>query len=144
MSDFYGCLESTSFRVKDTPAFLAEPAVQQAKKIADFFDQNEDGYFHFGWYGQYPTPVLTEWNDETDEEIEYDLLDAIQRHIREGDLCQIGVSGNEKLRYIGGGLWFITSKGVASFDGVTEWSNKLTPKVVRDDIAKLLKAVKAL
>lgn len=29
MADFYGCLESTSFRVKDREAFLAEPAIQR-------------------------------------------------------------------------------------------------------------------
>lgn len=128
MADFYGCLESTSFRVKDRASFLADADVQHIAnhaKAEGFFEENGET-FSFGWYGQYPSTVLTYCDASTDEEKEVSVCDVIHRHILPGDVCQIGISGNEKLRYIGGELQWVTSKGVASFNGVTEWSEQIT------------------
>lgn len=36
------------------------------------------------------------------------------------------ISGNEKLRYIGGALWWVSSEGLALFDGTTAWNERLT------------------
>jgi hypothetical protein len=149
MSDFYGALESTSFRVRDIDAFLADPDVQWLKDHAKedgFFDENYDGYFNFGWYGLYPSTVLQDVENygANDEWFELDICTAIQRHILPGDVCQIGVSGNEKLRYIGGDIRWVTSKGIVDFAGVTEWSQKLTEESLRDFIGNLSTQLTAL
>lgn len=140
MADFYGALESTSFRVKDRDAWLADPDVQKIKGHAEgdgFFEEEKDGYWAFGWYGQYPSPVLSEWDDESDEEKNLDITEVIQRHIRPGDVCQIGVSGSEKLRYIGGILCWVSSQGIISFDGETCWQDKLTMDSFHEKMNKL-------
>lgn len=130
MSDFYGALESTSFRVRDKEAFLTDPDTvwlkQHAEGLGGFFDEDADGYFAFGWEAQYPSPVITRWNEEKNEDDELSLDMLIQRHITPGDVCQIGVSGAERLRYIGGILWWITSRGLVFMDAQTEWGTKLT------------------
>jgi hypothetical protein len=145
MADFYGCLESTSFRVKDRAAFLADPDVQYLAnhaKAEGFFD--EDGEtFSFGWYGQYPSAMLTDYDTDTDEEKEMSICEVIQRHILPGDVCQIGISGNENLRYIGGGIQWVTSKGVVSFNGVTEWSNRIRETDLREFADDFVKQVRA-
>jgi hypothetical protein len=128
MADFRGCLESTSFRVKDRAAFLGRSrrsVHRPSFKSRGFFDENGET-FSFGWYGQYPSTILA--TDDTDggEEKELSICDIIYRHILPGDVCQIGISGNEKLRYIGGEIHWVASKGVASFNGITEWSTRLT------------------
>jgi hypothetical protein len=146
MADFYGCLESTSFRVKDRAAFLADPDVvyiASHAKAEGFFD--EDGEtFSFGWYGQYPSTILTNYDTDTGEENAVSIGDVIQRHIFPGEVCQIGISGNEKLRYIGGDIQWVTSKGVVSFNGVTEWSDRTSETKLRefaDDFVKQVRAV---
>lgn len=127
MADFYGCLESSSFRVRDRELFLADPQVQeiQAHASTDGFFREEDGYFAFGWYGQYPSMVLEIRDNEEGEPVELDIADVIRRHIFPGDVCQIGISGNEKLRYIGGPICWVTSKGTAELSAETRWSDKL-------------------
>ena len=127
MSDFYGCLESTSFRVRDKLLFLADADVQRVMAFAKsdgFFNEDSDGYFTFGWYGQYPSWVLDTTHDE--QEAPTDIPELLQRHIMPGDVCQIGISGNEKLRYIGGDMCWITSNGVAYLNAHTEWADRLT------------------
>lgn len=146
MADFIGCLESTSFRVKDRESWLADPVVQKLKETAErdgFFEEDDGGYWAFGWYGQYPSPVLSAFNEKGEEE-EYDILDAIQRHIRPGDACQVSVSGNENLRYIGGPVWFVTSRGTATFDATTEWGSILTEESLRGLAERFHREVDAL
>lgn len=155
MADFYGALSSTSFRVKDVAAFIADPDVQRIRKHATsedggFFDgpfddeqasaHDKPGYWAFGWYGQYPSTIL-QWFDDDDEEIELDICDVIQRHIRPGDVCRIGVSGNEKLRYIGGPLCWVTSKGSTYFDGTTAWDHVVTTGELRADTRRLSRSI---
>ena len=41
MADFYGCLEASSFRVRDKTAWLSDPDVQKIKERM----QQEDGFF---------------------------------------------------------------------------------------------------
>lgn len=160
MADFFGALSSTSFRVKDDVAWLADPDVKQiqehVKSEEGFFDKAEDGYWSFGWYGQYPGVVLSEWQEEekdgiTEEvEVELDITEVIARHILPGDVCQIasvtmpvcadydGISGSEKLRYIGGMMFWVSSKGVVSFDAQVSWSEKLRAPEVLGSLASLL------
>ena len=140
MADFYGCLEASAFRVKDKTVWLSDHDVQQIKERLQqegFFEEETD-YWAFGCYGQYPSPLLTFWNEETNEEKEISILDVVQRHIVPGDVCQIGVSGNEKLRYIGGGVWWVTSKGVLYFNAETAWDNKMTESELKEVIGTLM------
>ena len=155
MADFYGCLLSTRFRVKDREKFLADPEVQILKNHAEkndgFFDE-ENGYFLFGWSGSYPG-VHIRRDEEEEEEVDLDdgdaelddgkaeqevepddnkahgLLDiteVIEEHILPGDVCQIGISGNEKLWYIGGWVGWVTSKGTITFNATIESDAILT------------------
>lgn len=147
MADFYGCLECTSFRVKDREAWLADPDVDRlhlyAERESGFFHEAE-GYWAFGWSGQYPSHVLTEYceldRDACDrehndgQEHELDITDVIERHILPGDVCQIGVSGNEKLRYIGGAILYVTSKGTAHWNGCTDWGERITTAGLHDRV----------
>lgn len=169
MSDFYGCLESTSFRVKDGNKFLADPKVKliiaYAKDNEGFFEEI-DGYFSFGWSGAYPSPVV-QFSDDgagctNDDDLgtcyqinaavrcphceslndgmyEIDLTELIQFHIVEdeqaGNICQIATSGNKKLIEVGGGLWWITSKGVVSFDACVSWDQAFN----REDTLSMVK-----
>lgn len=140
MADFYGTLSSTSFRVKDREAWLADPDVQKIKNhaqgedggffLGEYNRPGKAGYWAFGWYGQYPSWTLTEWDNE-DNETEFDIPSVLQRHILPGDVCQIGVSGNEKLRYIGGAMCWITSAGIAYFDAATAWDTVISPGEIR-------------
>ena len=144
MSDFYGALESTSFRVKDREAFLADPAIAYLQEMVKqpfyngFFEEDTQhpGYYAFGWNDQYPDPVIkrpateadppeSRW-EEDENFVAYDLLEVIQRHILPGDVCRVQVSGQEKLLYVGGGLWWVTSRGIVDFDAHTHWDEKLT------------------
>jgi hypothetical protein len=121
MADFYGCLESTSFQVKDLQVFLADAEVQmiqeEVKLNEGFFQVEDDNFISFGWSGQHPDVLLSVYDDEPDTEPvrEIYITEVIRRHIKKGQVCQIGISGNEKLRYIGGALYWITTKGVAFF-----------------------------
>jgi hypothetical protein len=146
MADFYGCLETTSFRVKDRASFLADAEVQHIANHAraeGFFEQDGET-FSFGWYGQYPSTVLVNYDVNGDEEEEVSICEVIQRHILPGDVCQIGISGNEKLRYVGGDIQWVTSQGVVTFGGVTEWTNRMSEKdllALVDDFAQQVRTV---
>jgi hypothetical protein len=159
VSDFYGALESTSFHVKDRAAFLADPDVvkiqEHAKSEGGFFDEekNTPGEFAFGWYGQYRGTVLRLYNEEAldgdlaeyDEEAEeLDVCAVIQRHIVDGEICQIGISGNEKLIYIGGSIHWVSSKGTAYFDGQTSRGDTVDKKRLLDSLGGLLVQVREL
>jgi hypothetical protein len=133
---FDGCLLSTRFRVKDREKFLADPEVEAVKNHAEknqgFFDE-EDGYFLFGWSG-----LLLNIEIPLDDNEEEYITEVIRKHILPGDVCQIGISGNEKLWYNGGPLFWITSKGTVSFNGSTETDVKLTEKDLHAQAETLL------
>lgn len=124
MADFYGTLISTSFR----GTFLADLDVKKILEHAKgegFFDQDE-GRWAFGFYGQYPSTVLQFDRDDQDEPEELDICEVIQRHLVDGDVCAIAISGNEKLRYNGGQTAYVSARGTVYVDGGAEWSTALT------------------
>jgi hypothetical protein len=134
--------------VKDRDAFHADPDVKKLKhKTAEdgFFNEDDSGYFSFGWIDQYPSWYITymvdnpsDDDDASEKEVELDFTDVVQRHIFPGDVCRIQVSGNEKLRYIGGGICWVTSKGKAYFDGETCWDCKLNTEELAKEAVKFL------
>jgi hypothetical protein len=152
MADFYGCLSSTSFRVKDREAFLADPEVKFIKDWArgncGFFVSDDDsGFFAFGWEGNYPNCI----DPPSDEDLYQDPVDSssylagiIQRHILPGDVCQIGISGREKFRFIGGTITWVTSKGSVCFDGFTGYRDKHDSDSLKDEVEKLSTGVASI
>ena len=147
MSDFYGALSSTSFRVKDKAKFLADPDTEKLKKIVtdnDGFFEDENGYFSFGWLGQYPSWIIQEFDDDGGELPEFNICTLIAAYILPGDICRIGISGNEKLRYIGGGIVWISSQGIAYFEGTTEWSTKITTKSLAAQMKQFSREVRGV
>lgn len=141
MSDFYGCLETTSFQVKDAQALKDDPDFALIKrKTEGFFDVTDEGIASAGWYGQYPSPQV---GDEDDED-SANLIDVIHRHIKPGEICRISVSGNEKLRYIGGAAWYVTSKGFVDRSEHTEWDTHLTQQNVLTDAEFFLSELRKL
>lgn len=180
MSDFYGCLSSSSFQVKDEAAWLSDPEVQILKSWAlerkGFFEEFAGGHWAFGWYDQYPSQFLLLPNSYTCllcnetvapedtrdhleghhpnaqgmelhdvekqfaagiEDRELDIADVIQRHIVPGEVCQIGVSGNEKLRYIGGSVSYVTSHGSILLDMRTAYDEILTLSEVAEMMRRI-------
>ena len=125
MSDYCGAALSTSFRVRDEKVFLADPEVEALKDRAHgcgamgFFAQEND-YWAFGWIDMYPDRV-------TDSEDEWINIPAvIRRHIVPGDVCKIVVSGHEKLRFVGGPVWYVSSDEILRIDAGTTYDNRLT------------------
>jgi hypothetical protein len=140
MADFYGCLLTTSFRVKDREAFLGDPEVQYIKEYAEdnegFFESGDGECFAFGWRGLHPGLICPMGEEEQDDAPNY-LAWVIRRHILPGDVCQIGVSGNERLSYIGGTITWVSSKGSAWLDGVTECDRKRTVRWLKNIVGQL-------
>jgi hypothetical protein len=138
MSDFYGCLLSTRFRVRDREKFLAAPEVRAMKEYAEEnggFFLEENGYFFFGWYDMYPSVAIPPGDYEADaevglyeeeEEVRLDITRVIERHILPGDLCHIGISGNQKLLIIGGALYWVTCNGTVYLDTYIENTDVIT------------------
>jgi hypothetical protein len=143
MADFYGTLLSTSFRVKNDAAFLADSDIRQFKTHCEengFFERCEDGYWAFGWDGQYPSLMLHEYGESREEDKHIDVPEAIKRHIAEDGACCIRVSGNEKLRYNGGTVAYISAHGVVWIDAHTDWTTRLTRGDVVERFAKYIQA----
>ena len=149
MSDFYGALLSASFKVKNTTKFWADPKVRNMKKWID----NAQGFFEadkkthliaFGFDGQYPSSIVTEFSD-TGSDIEWDMAEVIRPHLRPRETVVIGVSGQEKLRCIGGILIVVTGKGVAHSDlPVVDWTDRCTGKTVTQKVTAFLKRLKKI
>ena len=75
--------------------------------------------------------------DYAEVDVEYNLTDAIEKHIHDDDVCVLQVSGAEKLRYIGGEVAFITNKGTVWFPfGSNAWDDKMNKKRVYDLLTK--------
>ena len=163
MADFYGCLETSGFHVLNDKAFLADPTIvrlqRTIKQEGGFFEKDKKWGWAFGWSGQYPDPCIEQQMDCPrhgdndllcdaecpDNIVSFNILDAIQRHIVPGEVCQVGVSGNEKLRYIGGGLWFVTRKGIACFDGgLVRWDSRFDRSGLRDLAHEFVADVEAI
>jgi len=148
MADFNGCLEASSFRVRDRAAWVGDPvyAVLADTVAAEqgFLEEEAGGYWAFGWSGQYPSPVIQTYNAETEDYNEYDLLDLIMNHILPGDVCQISVSGNEKLRYIGGTVWWVSSTGISYIGATTAWDTKMTVADLRSLRDRFVESVNSM
>ena len=145
MAGFYGTLISSSFRVKDDALFLADPLVKliqrRVEECEGFFEKHE-GAWAFGWMDDQDPQLFDVWGD--DEDAEADLGSAIQPHIVEGDVCKITVFGNEKLRYNGGVVWFVSAQWVLLFDTINSWDDRYSTSDVETMFAEFVEATEAL
>ena len=103
MSNFNGTARSNYFRVKNAEAFVE--AMLALPGVGVWTKTGEDGVVRHAVSsedcdtGTWPT---TGYNDETDEEIEYDMPTEIAPHLMDGEVCVLMEAGAEKLRYISG------------------------------------------
>ena len=79
---------------------------EHIKSEDGFFEEEPEGWFAFGWTGQYPGTVI-----QRQTRGDLDICEIIRKHIKPRDVCQVQVSGSEKLRCIGGELLWISSEG---------------------------------
>lgn len=111
MANWYGTSRSNYFRVKDLAAFKEDLRDNLAEGVEVWEQANgavmitpgamsDSG----GWPG-----VL----DDTKEDLsdEHDILDLVEHHLLEGEVCIIMSVGAEKLRYVTGEAFAINWKG---------------------------------
>ena len=103
MSNFNGTARSNYFRVKDAESF--KQAMGALPDIRVWSRAGPEGAENFAIASDNPdtgTWPTYGYNDETDEEIEYDMPTEIAPHLADGEVCILMAAGAEKLRYIGG------------------------------------------
>ena len=126
MANFHGAtITEHSFSVKDPEAFikvLEAVGIPNAEDAPDMerlcYEIMPDGSF---WIGGYTGSTIV-WNEDTDEEV--DILDIIQGHILPDEYADIRITGAEKLRYVVGIIYIVTSKEIyqKSLDDVfSDW-----------------------
>jgi hypothetical protein len=148
MANYCGTVLSTSFRVKDHEVFLADPEVQRfishVESEQGFFERDGE-YWAFGWEAINPDLIIYSSDPDSEtEEVEVNVCEVIRRHIVDDDVCEIRASGNEKLRYNGGSLAFVSAKAVIEIEAVTGHPGKLTVDGVRQTLSEYARAAEAL
>jgi len=111
MANFYATARSNYFRVKDYDAFekALEPVGIEIVRKDDMVMVHPDYANDSGWPSCY-------YDDETYEEVSFDIVDVIQKHIAEGECAVLIQVGNEKLRYLDGFSMAITSDEIVSIN----------------------------
>ncbi len=115
MSNYYGVVRTNYFHVKDVEQFRALMAKTAGDEDGiELWDDEVDGdgnpMFGFGVYGGI-SGVLND-EDEYDDDSYDRFIDGLKESVAEDDAILIFEAGHEKLRYVGGGVTIITSKGV--------------------------------
>jgi hypothetical protein len=112
MANYYGQARTNYFRVKDAEAFVAEMSklpveviTHEDKEAGDtfygFMDSNDDGS---------GLPWST-WDDDTEDEIEINWIDVLQRHVAPGWSAILMEVGSEKYRYLNAYAVVVTESG---------------------------------
>ena len=115
MSNYYGVVRTNYFHVKDEEQFRALMAKTAGDEDGielwdDVIDGDGNPMFGFGVYGGI-SGVLND-EDEYDDDSYDRFIDDLKECVAEDDAILIFEAGHEKLRYVGGGVTIITSKGV--------------------------------
>lgn len=98
MANWYGMARSNYFRVKDDKAFKEwAKSIDGLQVITD--DKGRYGLVSEDDCGGWP---LHDIDDETDEEIEFDIPGDVAKHLQEGEVAVFMEIGAEKLRYLTG------------------------------------------
>jgi hypothetical protein len=110
MANYLGQGRTNYFRVKDPEAFTNEFAsydveiitsVGDGETLYGFLDNSLDGG-GFSW---------SLYDDETEEFTDIDYLDAVSKHLADGEVCVLIEVGWEKYRYLNGIARAVNSKG---------------------------------
>jgi hypothetical protein len=56
----------------------------------------------FAFGGQEPSTTFVEYNEDTGDEPEYHMANILSRHLTDGELARITVSGEQRLWVVGG------------------------------------------
>lgn len=116
MANYYGTVRTNYFHVKDEDQFRA----LMAKTAGDedgiqFWDDERDEkgnqLFGFGVYGG--ISGIPDDEGEFDDDSYDRFIDGLKACVADDDAILIFEAGHEKLRYVGGGVLVITSKGYA-------------------------------
>lgn len=119
MANYIGQGRSNYFVVKDADAFRAEfeqYGVEIIERAVDgeilygFMDNSLDGG-GLSW---------SRYNEETEDFDDIDYLDAVSKHLAEGEVCIIIESGSEKYRYLNGVAYAVNSKGESKVVSLTD------------------------
>ena len=122
MANYYCTIRTNYFHVKDEEKFreLMSRAYGCEDDIELFERIDDDGnrLFGFGTYGSIAgVRNAQEDEDEDCDESSYDeFIDELQRCVADDDAVIIMESGNEKLRYVVGSAFVITSKDTYYMD----------------------------
>lgn len=110
MANYLGQGRTNYFRVKDAEAFTNEFAsydveiitsVVDGETLYGFLDQSVDGA-GFSW---------SLYDEETEDYTDIDYLDAVSKHLVDGEVCVLIEVGWEKYRYLNGSARAVNSKG---------------------------------
>ena len=99
MANFYGTARTNYFKVKDEEKFK-----EFVNSMPDLH-LIEDGEGRFGFYSESPDSGCfpsSYWDDETDEDIDIDIVGETAEHLAEGEVAIFMEAGAEKCRYING------------------------------------------
>lgn len=116
MANYIPVWRSNYFKVKDDDAFKAW------LETVPYCDATQE---EKGWVllqddiGEMGIPAFR-YDEETDEDIEFDLLDEIYPHLQEGEICIVQEIGFEKLRYLVGYSIAVNWKGEQVSCGIND------------------------
>lgn len=110
MANYYGSARSNYFQVKDKEAFVAHCERLSLGVWDDQKDDQKDG--RVGVYGEdeggWPSSY---WDEEANDDVEFDVVEEIQKHLADGEVCILMEAGAEKLRYVAGTAVAFNNKG---------------------------------
>lgn len=115
MSNYYGVVRTNYFHVKDEEQFRALMAKTAGDEDGielwdDVKDADGKQMVGFGVYGG--ISGIQNDDDEYDDESYDRFIDGLMECVAEDDAILIFEAGHEKLRYVGGSVTIITTKGV--------------------------------
>ena len=115
MSNCYGVIRTNYFHVKDEEQFRALMAKTAGDEDGielwdDVIDAEDKQMFGFGVYGG--ISGIQNDDGEYDDESYDRFIDGLRACAAEDDAILVFEAGHEKLRYVGGSVTIITTKGV--------------------------------
>ena len=118
MANYVGCVRTNYFRVKDMDAFKdIVSRIASEDKVSLFVNEENPELVGFGSLSSI-MGIYPEKYDE-DEDIDFctdELAAELQKVVAEDDAIIMTEVGNEKLRYVSGGAYIITSREIQYLD----------------------------
>lgn len=109
MANWYGTSRSNYFKVKDNDAFVE---ALNLTGIEHTFSKDDNTFMvQGGDEGYWPASYFDE---DADDDIEFDIIQVIQAHLADDEVCVLMSAGAEKLRYVTGDAQAFTNKKVIS------------------------------